>query len=104
MDRKKRERLERAGWKVGSAAEFLELTPADEAIIELRLSLARSVRERRQERGLTQAELGELIGADQARVSRIERNDASVSLDVLFESLLALGATKQDLGNIIANS
>jgi len=104
MERKKRERLEKAGWKVGSASEFLELTSADEAIIDLRLALSQDVRNRRQKQDLTQAQLAERLGVDQARVSRIEHNDATVSLDALFEFLFALGATKEDIGELIATA
>ncbi|MBA2664956.1 MAG: helix-turn-helix transcriptional regulator [Bradymonadaceae bacterium] len=104
MKQEKRERLEKAGWKVGTATEFLGLTPADEALIELRLALAHDIRKRRQELGVTQAEFASRVGSDQSRISRIERNDATVSLDILLESLLALGATKQDIGSIIAQS
>ncbi len=39
MDSTKRQKLEAAGWKVGSATEFLQLSPEEEAIIETRLAL-----------------------------------------------------------------
>jgi hypothetical protein len=39
MDSKKRERLEAKGWKIGDAADFLELTPEESAIVEMRLAL-----------------------------------------------------------------
>jgi len=34
MDRVKRERLKKAGWKVGSPAEFLKLTPEEQRVVE----------------------------------------------------------------------
>ena len=36
------------------------------------------------------------------RVAKIETGDASVSLDLLIRSLLALGVTRRELGRIIA--
>ena len=49
MNGKKRQKLQEAGWVVGSAGEFLELTPEEAAYIELQLNLARHLRAARQE-------------------------------------------------------
>lgn len=46
----------------------------------------------RKARGLTQAQLGELLGLKQARVAEIESKPGSVSLDQLARVLAALGA------------
>lgn len=40
MDTVKRQRLEAAGWGVGDAADFLELSPEEVAFIEIKLSLS----------------------------------------------------------------
>lgn len=40
MERAKRKRLEDAGWKVGSVAEFLELSPVEAALVEMKLALS----------------------------------------------------------------
>lgn len=101
MDPKKKERLEAAGWKVGTAAEFLELTLEEEAYVELRLKLSKAVRRRRQEQQLTQAELAERMGSSQSRVAKVESGDETVALDLLIRSLLAMGATHQDLAEAI---
>jgi hypothetical protein len=50
MDSSKRKRLEKAGWRVGSTAELLELTSEEERIVELRLALADCLREVRVKR------------------------------------------------------
>ena len=34
MDLAKRQRLEAAGWKIGTVAEFLELTPVESEIVK----------------------------------------------------------------------
>src|SRR5687767_10209938 len=49
----------------------------------------------RNSRGLTQAQLGALVGVKQARIAEIEANPGAVSLDQLVKVLAALGATLQ---------
>ena len=39
MESTKRRKLEAAGWKVGSVADFLELSSEEVAIVEIKLSL-----------------------------------------------------------------
>jgi hypothetical protein len=50
MKRSKRERLEAAGWRVGTAVEFLGLTVAASAFVEVKLALADEVHRRRKPR------------------------------------------------------
>lgn len=40
MERATRERLEAKGWKIGTVADFLELTPEEAALIEIKLARA----------------------------------------------------------------
>lgn len=101
MDKEKKARLEAHGWRVGSTEEFLGLTPEEAAYVELRLKLSDAVREYRKERRLTQLQLAELLQSSQSRVAKVEAADESVSLDLLIRSLLALGATHQDLAKVI---
>ncbi|BAZ82459.1 hypothetical protein PN497_24105 [Sphaerospermopsis kisseleviana CS-549] len=42
MEKSKQERLEAKGWKVGTVAEFLELTPKEAALVEVKLAVIRS--------------------------------------------------------------
>lgn len=101
MDKNKRERLQAQGWKVGTVAEFLELTPEESALIEIKLALSRSLRDRRQAR-MTQAELAARIKSSQPRIAKAERGDRSVSMDLLVRAMLATGATPKDIGETIA--
>lgn len=39
MDEAKRKRLEEKGWKVGTGSVFLELTPEETALFEIKLAL-----------------------------------------------------------------
>jgi len=104
MRESKRKRLEAAGWKVGSAREFLELTREEETYVELRLKLAEGLRRRRMRRRLTQIGLAKVVRSSQSRVAKIEAGDPSVSLDLLVRSLIALGASSKELATIISSS
>jgi hypothetical protein len=101
MKKGKREKLEAAGWAVGSAQDFLGLSDADAALIELKLSLSRSLRDRRQRRGLSQVELAKRLRSSQSRVAKMEAGDPSVSMDLLVSSLLVLGASAADLAKAV---
>lgn len=103
MKNHKKKKLEKAGWKIGSAAEFLELSSLEDALIELKLVLADSLRDRREAQGLTQAEVAELIGSSQSRVAKMESAEADVSIDLLIRALLALGITRRQLGRMIGS-
>ena len=102
MKKAKRQRLEKAGWKIGSAADLLGLSDEEAALVELKVSLAQAVRKKRQAKKLTQADLADLIGSSQSRVAKIEAADSEVSLDLLVRALLALGVTRQGLAKIVA--
>ena len=102
MDEKKRQKLEQAGWKVGSTEEFLELSPEEANYIELKLALASSLREMRTSKNMTQAELAALLKSSQSRVAKMEAGDPTVSLDLLVRSLLSLGLTRETLARLIA--
>jgi ribosome-binding protein aMBF1 (putative translation factor) len=97
MDAAKRKRLERAGWKVGSAQEFLNLSPEEAAYVEVKLNLAKQLSKRRKSLRLTQVALAKKIRSSQSRVAKMEAGDPSVSIDLLVRSLLALGETPANL-------
>ncbi|MBI3530760.1 MAG: helix-turn-helix transcriptional regulator [Betaproteobacteria bacterium] len=104
MIESKRKRLETKGWKIGSARDFLDLNDQEEAYIELRLKLADALKRQRISRNLTQEDLARAVSSSQSRVAKMEAGDASVSLDLLVRSLLAMGASNSDLAKIIAGS
>lgn len=103
MKKAKRAQLEAAGWKFGTVRELLGLSDEEMAFIELKLALARSLRNRRERKGLTQIQLAKLIESSQSRVAKMESGDRSVSLDLLVRSLLAMGTTKRELAKIISS-
>jgi hypothetical protein len=49
MTAKKKHQLEVHGWHVGSADEFLSLSAAETAYIELKLALSAQLKQRRQQ-------------------------------------------------------
>lgn len=101
MDAKKRKRLEAAGWKMGGAADFLELTAEEAAVVEMRLAVSGALRVRRQRQGLTQAALAKKLHSSQSRVAKMEAADPSISLDLLLRAFFATGATKRDLARVL---
>jgi len=104
MREAKRKRLEARGWMVGSTAEFLGLSPEEAAYVELRIRLGEALRRWRGDSDLTQAAVARRVGSSQSRVAKMEAGDPSVSLDLLFRALLALGATQEDLGRIVSGT
>jgi DNA-binding XRE family transcriptional regulator len=98
MDPKRIQELKNRGWKVGGAEDFLQLSEAETAYIELKLTLSEMVREVRELQGLTQMEASRLLGSSQSRISKMEAGDPSVSIDLQIKSLLALGATRCEIG------
>ena len=48
MKTEKKRRLQNAGFRVGDAREFLNLTPDESAFVEIKLALARRLRELRE--------------------------------------------------------
>lgn len=103
MKADKRRKLEGAGWRVGSAADFLELAPGEAEFVEIKLALARRVRALREEHNWTQAEFARRVGSSQSRVAKMEAADPSVSVDLLVRSLLAAGTSRRELGRVVAS-
>jgi transcriptional regulator with XRE-family HTH domain len=104
VDGSKRKRLEAAGWKVGDVADFLGLTREEAELIEVKLALGDYMRQLRRGRGLTQAQVAELIGSSQSRVAKMEAADASVSIDLVTRALFTLGASIEDAGRVLTRT
>ena len=102
MKRAKRAKLESKGWKVGSTEEFLDLSREEAVYIEMKLALSEKLKQQRQRKKMTQAELAKLVHSSQSRVAKMEAGDPSVSIDLLAKSLLALGVSKKELGRSIS--
>ena len=58
---------------------------------ELQMDLiGKAIKQTRQERHLTQEELGKLIGVQKAQISRLENNASNVTMDTLIKVFTAL--------------
>jgi len=101
MKTSKQKKLEAAGWKVGSASEFLELSDAEVMLVNMKLALAKKIKELRQSKKITQNDLAKLIGSSQSRVAKLETADRSVSLELLVRSLATLGASRAQIGKVV---
>ena len=101
MDSRTRERLEAAGFAVGNAEDFLQLTDEERQLVELRLAVSRAVRRRRQQQGVTQQQLAAKMKSSQSRIAKIEAGVADVSLDLAFRALFAAGGKLEDLAATI---
>jgi len=104
MKTAKKARLERAGWVVGDAGQFLKLSAQEQRFVEVKLALATGVRQLRERRGLTQAALAKRLGSSQSRVAKMEAADSSVSLDLMMKSLLSIGATAGEIAKLIKSA
>jgi HTH-type transcriptional regulator / antitoxin HipB len=60
---------------------------------ELQMDLiGKAIKQTRQERHLTQEELGKLIGVQKAQISRLENNASNVTMETLIKVFTALKA------------
>jgi predicted XRE-type DNA-binding protein len=91
MDATKRKAIEAAGWKVGDAADFLEMSDEERQLLDARVSIALAIRQQRESLELSQKELGARLKTSQPRVAKIERAAPDVSLDQLVRALTAAG-------------
>ena len=97
MEKRKKEKLEKNGWKVGDVDVFLGLSPAEMAIVEMKVALAKALVEKRKARGETQVSVAAMAKTSQSRYAKVEHADPSVSLELMIKMFFSLGANKRDL-------
>lgn len=102
MDRKRREKLKKAGWKIGDTQEFLNLSDEEMAYIDLKILLAQALLAKRKSLKLSQETFAEILHSSQSRIAKMEAGDPTVSLDLLIKSLLTVGTTNRQLANVIS--
>ena len=81
----------------------MELTPEENALIEIKLPLSRNLKARPQKL-MTQVELAQKIQSSQPLIDRAENGDASVSIELLMRGMLATGGTPQEISKVIAEA
>ncbi len=79
----------------GDALELLDslLTPAEIVESNLRVALIGEIIKARQEKGISQRQLGELSGVKQPIIARMEKGTTSPQLDTILKILAPLGKT-----------
>jgi ribosome-binding protein aMBF1 (putative translation factor) len=91
MNEEKKQKLEKAGWSVGSVGEFLELDPEESAIIELRLAFSQCIKNARLAAEMTQTVFATKLGTSQSRLNKIEAGDPSVGFDLFVKTFVRSG-------------
>ena len=99
----KRRKLERAGWAVGDAGDFLGLSTEERLFVEAKLALANGLKRRREALGLTQGEVAERLGSSQSRVAKMEAAHRTVSTDLMLRALFGLGVSPGAVGRLFAS-
>ena len=102
MNTDRRKALEAQGYKVyDHAGDAVGMTEEEKYLMDLRITLSKMIRERRQKLGLSQKELATRLGTSQPRVAKIEWGDWDVSLDQIFRAYAVMGGRLiiQDAGN-----
>lgn len=87
-------------WVEGTVQEFLALSDADMELVETRLAASRLLKATRQKNKLTQQAVAAKLHTSQSRLAKMEAGDSSVSLDLLFRSLFALGVKRKALASV----
>lgn len=101
MDKAKLDKIKAAGMLVTDATEWLGLSPAESAMVDMRIRLAREVERLRDEKGITQKALAEGMGTKQPAVARMKRNPSGTTLDSLVRALLVLGSTPRRIAALL---
>ena len=78
-------------WK--DYVKTLDITPEDEEMINLEMSLIEAVVQAREESGLTQKQLSELCGVKQPVIARLESAAHSPQVNSILKILKPLGYT-----------
>lgn len=101
MDNNKINRLKSQGWEVGNTADFLKLSQEEIALIDFKIALTKRLKELRIKQNLSQESLAQKIKSSQSRIAKIEAGEQNISLDLILKTMFSLGATNQDLIEVI---
>jgi ribosome-binding protein aMBF1 (putative translation factor) len=101
MDTNKQTKLEQEGWRISDATDFLNLSPEENILIDMRINLSQALQQHRKNQKLSQIDLAKRLGSSQSRIAKMEAADPSVSFDLLIRGLLATGANNTDIAKAI---
>ena len=88
------------GFQPTTLGEMLSLDEPTMRIIDLKISLVRSIRRLRSDAKMTQATLAKKLGVSQPRIVEIESSKPNTTLDALIAAFFAVGGTGVELGEI----
>ena len=100
IDDLERAMLAEAGWVETTVGEMFDLSESEVELIDFRLALAREVRRRREELGVSQAKLAERLGVAQPRIPGVEAAGRGTSTDAILSAYFALGGTLASLAGL----
>ena len=104
MKASKKRALEKAGYIIGDAFQFLEVSDEERALIEVKHRLMILVRTTRKRNQLTQVALAKRIMSSQSRIAKLERGSSDVSLDLVMRALFSMGVSVKEVARVIANA
>jgi DNA-binding XRE family transcriptional regulator len=102
MNAQVKARLAAAGFVETNVQELFGLTSEENELIETRIVLSRLIKQLRQAAHVTQADVAKRIGSDQARIAKAEKNDPSVSIELMFRVAYALGAKRKQVAHALS--
>ena len=88
------------GGRVTTVEEWLDLSPEEVAVIDMKIRLGEQLKALRRQKKLSQERVAKILNTSQGRVSKLEQGQAT--LDQLARSLLALGGSKKEVARAIA--
>jgi predicted XRE-type DNA-binding protein len=92
MDAERRKALKARGYKVyDHAGDAVGMTEDEKELLDIRITLAISVRKRREKLKMSQKDLATRLKTTQPRVAKIEQADRDVSFDQIFRAYAVLG-------------
>ena len=98
----RRRRRSETGWVEGTVQDFLGLSDAEAALVDMKAALAVRLQHRRKSLSWSQTELAERLGSGQSRVAKMEAAHPSVSLELLVKALLATGSSMAEIGAVVS--
>ena len=87
MGSRENDRVAELGWKDGTVAEFLGLTPEESALIEMKLGLSKQLKLRRQKQ-MSLAQLAQKLQSSQSKIEQAESGQSLVSMELLVRGLI----------------
>ena len=100
LSARKKARIEAMGGRVTTVEDWLDLTPEEIAVLDMKIRLGEQLKAQRRRRKLSQERAAKILHTSQGRVSKLEKGQAT--LDQLARSLLAMGGSKKEVARAIA--